>query len=231
MPFQSQAILIDAGQTLLDPTVPVMEAYLREARAVGAAPDPESFRSHMTACWQHLRENPSADLGASDAGEAAQWHRFTVDVAAPFEDLASRHTAWLEQLVSWFDSTDAWQVADGGIELLDRLRADGRPVGIVSNWHSALEGVLDRLELTPKLDFVLISAVFGRKKPDPSIFTEALRLAGGVAAHEALHIGDSIRDDVEGALNAGIRPILIARDAPASLPERVRCVSGLDALL
>ena len=51
----------------------------------------------------------------------------------------------------------------------------------------------------------------GSAKPDRKIFEEALHLSK-VAPHEACHIGDEIKTDVEGARNLGIHAILLDRD-------------------
>jgi putative hydrolase of the HAD superfamily len=51
---------------------------------------------------------------------------------------------------------------------------------------------------------VIDSAYVGAEKPDVRIFRAALQ-AVGVAADRAVHVGDSIWFDVEGALAAGVR--------------------------
>ena len=47
-------------------------------------------------------------------------------------------------------------------------------------------------------------------KPHPSIFLAALQLVD-VAPADAVMVGDSVRQDVEGALRAGMRAILLHR--------------------
>ena len=49
-------------------------------------------------------------------------------------------------------------------------------------------------------------------KPHPSIFSAALRLVD-VPAPQALMVGDSLRQDVEGALRAGLQAALLHRGA------------------
>jgi FMN phosphatase YigB (HAD superfamily) len=70
------------------------------------------------------------------------------------------------------------------------------------------------------------SAELGRAKPDPAAFASALELAG-VPAAAALHAGDSPREDVEGALAAGLRAVLVARDGAASPPPGVPAITSL----
>ena len=47
-------------------------------------------------------------------------------------------------------------------------------------------------------------------KPHPSIFAAALQLVD-VPAGDAVMVGDSVRQDVEGALRAGMRAVLLHR--------------------
>lgn len=64
----------------------------------------------------------------------------------------------------------------------------------------------------PLLDGVVTSAEAGAPKPDGAVFERALALAG-VERDAALHIGDSVDEDVLGARRAGIEPVLLMRSA------------------
>jgi putative hydrolase of the HAD superfamily len=101
---------------------------------------------------------------------------------------------------------------------------------VVSNWDVSLHDVLERTRLRPLLDGVVTSAEFGAAKPDPAIFGRALELAGRVAPADAVHAGDDLEADVEGARAAGIAPVLVARDGEAP-PPGVRAIPTLDGLL
>jgi putative hydrolase of the HAD superfamily len=53
-------------------------------------------------------------------------------------------------------------------------------------------------------------------KPHPSIFSAALQLVDAKPA-EAVMVGDSLRHDVEGAIRAGMRGVLLHRgDTPTA---------------
>jgi putative hydrolase of the HAD superfamily len=96
-----------------------------------------------------------------------------------------------------------------------RARAAGARVVVVSNWDVSLHEVLERLGLAPLLHAVVTSAGLGAAKPAPAIFRHALALAG-VAADDAVHVGDSVEEDVRGAAACGIRPVLLRRDGDDS---------------
>jgi putative hydrolase of the HAD superfamily len=114
--------------------------------------------------------------------------------------------------------------------VLAALRDRGVARVVVSNWDVSLHDVLERTELRPLVDGVVTSAEFGAAKPDPAIFARALELAGGVAPADAIHAGDDVAADVEGARAAGIAPVFVARDGEAP-PPGVRTIPSLDALL
>jgi putative hydrolase of the HAD superfamily len=94
---------------------------------------------------------------------------------------------------------------------LAELRGLGMRLICVSNWDYSLPEVLERVGLGDRLDGVVTSAAVRARKPDPRLFAAALELAG-CAPEEALHVGDTAAEDVEGALAAGIRALLIDRD-------------------
>jgi putative hydrolase of the HAD superfamily len=113
--------------------------------------------------------------------------------------------------------------------VLERLRAGGARLAVVSNWDVSLHDVLERTRLRALVDAVVISAELGAAKPDPAIFRAALDRLGAPAA-DAIHVGDSVEHDVAGARAAGIEAVLVARNG-ARPPDGVRVVASLDGLL
>ncbi len=113
---------------------------------------------------------------------------------------------------------------------------------VASNWDASLEAVLERAGVLEFVDGAVNSASVGAAKPDPRLIASALALAG-VAPSAALHVGDSLREDVGAALGAGVRPVLLVRDGPvaerqhaerrSALPEleTIRSLEGLVGLL
>jgi putative hydrolase of the HAD superfamily len=99
---------------------------------------------------------------------------------------------------------------------LQSARSRGQRLVVVSNWDVSLHGVLRALGLEPLLDGILTSAEAGARKPSPAIFERALALAGA-SPGEAIHVGDSLEEDVAGARAAGIEPVLVRRDGRPSV--------------
>jgi putative hydrolase of the HAD superfamily len=113
--------------------------------------------------------------------------------------------------------------------VLERLRAGGARLAVVSNWDVSLHDVLERTRLRALVDAVVISAELGAAKPDPAIFRAALERLGARAT-DAIHVGDSVEHDVAGARAAGIEAVLVARNGDRP-PDGVRVVASLDGLL
>lgn len=105
-----------------------------------------------------------------------------------------------------------WQLEEDAIPTLRALRARGLRLGVLSNvandlyTHQLIRGA----GLEQYFEHVLTSVAFGRRKPDPAIFTAAL--AQFEAAPEAaVMIGDTYSADIEGAASVGMNTIWITR--------------------
>jgi putative hydrolase of the HAD superfamily len=113
--------------------------------------------------------------------------------------------------------------------VLEAAHAAGRRLVVVSNWDVSLHEVLARLGLAPLLDGIVTSAEAGARKPAVEIFSHALEIAGAGAA-DAIHVGDSVEEDVVGARAAEIEPVLVRRDGSPG-PDGVRTITTLTELL
>jgi putative hydrolase of the HAD superfamily len=102
---------------------------------------------------------------------------------------------------------------------------------VVSNWDCSLPDWLGPAGLLEHVEAVVTSAQAGAAKPARGIFERALELAGA-GPREAVHVGDSLDNDVAGARAVGIRPVLLARDGrPSAGVEAIRSLAELPALL
>jgi len=108
---------------------------------------------------------------------------------------------------------------------LVELRSRGLALVVVSNWDCSLPEVLAAAELATLVDGVVSSAEAGAAKPDPAPFRRGLELAG-VAAEEALHVGDSPENDLAGARAAGVRGVLLTRQG-GTPPGAIRSLTEL----
>ena len=116
---------------------------------------------------------------------------------------------------------------------LETLRSRGLTLGMISNINRPSAEMTAELGLSEHLDFAVTSVEVGAEKPHPPIFLAALERAGSEPG-EALHVGDQLSSDVEGARGVGIGPVLLDRDCNhrgyAGCP-RIESLSELPALL
>lgn len=102
-------------------------------------------------------------------------------------------------------------VEDGTAGLLEQLRRDGYRTGVVSNADGRVAMAIEHAGLSPYLDVIVDSGIFGIEKPDPRIFLHACEQLG-VEPGNAMFVGDVYEIDVVGARSAGLGAVLISFD-------------------
>ena len=98
---------------------------------------------------------------------------------------------------------------DDAVPVLAALREHDLRLGLISNGQRDLEEFARHHGLD--VDVAVGSKSHGRTKPHASIFETALTELR-VSAAEAVMVGDSPEDDIEGARALGMRAILLDRD-------------------
>ncbi|MBR3273617.1 MAG: HAD family hydrolase [Clostridia bacterium] len=124
---------------------------------------------------------------------------------------------------------------EGAIDALASLRFMGLTVGIGSNmtadWQYAK---LKRLGLMTYVDFIVTSEEAGVEKPDAALFRLCAEKAG-CAPGECAFVGDNLKGDALGALDAGMTAFWLCRSPePADTPDgvtRIQSLSELPALI
>lgn len=96
--------------------------------------------------------------------------------------------------------------------VLKRIAADGVRIGLISNTHRCLSSFQSHFELGGLINAAISSSRHGYMKPHPSIFEAALRLLD-VQPAEAVMVGDSLRQDIDGARRVGMRGVLVRRSS------------------
>ncbi len=225
-----RAILLDALGTLLalEPPAPRLVALLRERHGieVGLADAARAMRSEMS----HYRRQCAR---AVDADSLAALRLECAAILALELGGGALERGAAELVPTLLDSLRFAPFAEvpGALE---RWRAAGVRLVVASNWDISLHAVLRETGLRELLDAVATSAEVGASKPSGQLFAAALALAG-VSAGEAIHVGDSFDEDVEGARAAGIEAVWLRRATDGRPPGAgesagVRVIATLDAL-
>jgi len=211
-------VLFDAVGTLIELREPVGESYARLARAHGAEVPAARLDAAFARLW---REGGPMPGGADPAEERAWWRE---RVAATFREAApglrfAGFDACFDDLWRHFAGGGAWRRRPGSREILVELGRRGLARAVVSNFDRRLSCVLSELGLAPHLDALVLPGEAGAPKPDPRIFALALERLG-VAAAQALYVGDDRELDLEAARRAGLRAIGV--DGLAKLADLTR---------
>ncbi|KAK9500801.1 hypothetical protein O3M35_001996 [Rhynocoris fuscipes] len=111
-------------------------------------------------------------------------------------------------LLDLFSKADAWKFNDGTIELLDTLKSNKIVLGTISNFDIRLHRIIKEFGIDKYFSFILTSYETNFYKPDVNIFKLAERkyeekTGNKLNGIDALHVGNSIEHDINGARNAG----------------------------
>jgi putative hydrolase of the HAD superfamily len=228
MKRNTEAVFFDAGYTLLcmDPDQPTV--FLRVCSQLDIEIVHERFAEAVQRANALLGPRHPNDVPKPFSQDAVDrfWTGYNrILLAACARD--ARNASKAELVYRTFAAAITWRVYDDVRGVLKTLRSQGIRLGIISNWSGDLEDVLELVGLRSSFDFALDSARLGFEKPHGKIFDEALRRTG-VKASSALHIGDSPEHDVDGAIAAGLRAVLLDRNNRYQGFDRAPVVRALD---
>jgi HAD superfamily hydrolase (TIGR01662 family) len=105
-----------------------------------------------------------------------------------------------------------WFVENDAIACLSALQTAGFRLGLISNAAYArdVQVLIDKAEIRPYLEQIIISAEVGLRKPHKQIFHNALD-AWNLQPGEAVMVGDSLSADIVGANQMGMASVWISR--------------------
>jgi putative hydrolase of the HAD superfamily len=202
------AILLDAGGVLVFPRPGHVWPVLR---AAGLDPDLATLER------AHYQAMAAQDAEAQPPAPGTWWRDYMLTYVAACGAPADQ-AGQLATQIAERPRSGTWAYAGLGVkDGLRALAALGLPLGVVSNSDGTVAGDLRRegicyapgardAEGVP-MGVIIDSAVVGVAKPDPRIFGFALDALGVPAGGAVLHVGDSLRYDVAGALAAGLQPV------------------------
>jgi len=212
-----EAIFLDLGNTLR--MLQKDEQFQAEARQkivdlLGAKENPEKFceilnqryKAYRVWAFENLTEAPEADL----------WTRWLAPDFQP-ENVAAQAV----ELTYQFRRSNGRRVlVENGREVVVELDRRGYTLGIISNLISSREipEWIEQDGFGPYFKSVLLSSVFGKRKPDPAIYHEAARRAG-VEPRSCVYVGDNLDRDVTGTRAAGFGMVIIM--LPHGEPDKV----------
>ncbi|MEW5946126.1 MAG: HAD-IA family hydrolase [bacterium] len=226
-------VFMDAGNTLFHPS-PSYEARIGMVlNRNGFSVAPEALKKATPDVLRYAIDRIYSGRRYAVSDEADE--EFWTDVYERLLerlDFAGERRAVASEVYHNFRREDAFELFPDVPDTLESLRRAGIRMGVVSNFCTMLDDVLRFLGVHHYFSPVVISAAVGFQKPERGIFELALERAG-VGPSEAALVGDNPVDDVEGAVSAGLTPVLIDRDGryPGGDGVRIGSFSELGKIL
>jgi len=214
-----RAVVFDVDFTIAKPGPDLgPDGYRRLGARHGLDLDPERYLEARRAALVDLKRHPDLDH------DEEIWIRFTQRIIEGMGGVGDTYAAAAEMEGAWAHAHH-FELYEDALPALDALRARGLSIGLLSNSARDLEEFVSHHRLD--VDAVLTSRAHGKTKPHETIFRRMLELLD-VAAPQALMVGDTVEDDVDGALAVGMRAVLVDREG--RYPER-ESIDDLRALV
>lgn len=230
-----RAVFFDAAGTLFHVKGSVGEVYLSHAVKYGVKPSQELLAALNAAFPRAFQDAPPAVFAVSDPIEIKRCERlwwfdivhsvfYRVGMFDGFDD-------YFEEVFHAFNGPEHWTLYPETLSVLKELKGRGLELGIISNFDTRLFNILRGLGIADQFDTVTIASLAHAAKPASRIFRLALE-KHAIEPEEAVHVGDSVRDDLEGARAARLHSVLLDREQrhAASAPT-IRCLEELLPLL
>jgi putative hydrolase of the HAD superfamily len=198
-----RAVVFDVDFTLARPGPDLgPEGYRELGRRHGLELDPARYDEARAAAFAEVKRHPELDH------DEEIWVLFTERIIRGMGGVGDTYKAAVEMEGRWANSAH-FELYDDALPVLDRLREHGLLIGLLSNSSRDLHEFVAHHCL--RADAVLTSHAHGKTKPHESIFWAMLELLG-VGADEAVMVGDTVDDDIEGARAVGMQAVLLDRE-------------------
>ena len=198
-----RAVVFDVDFTLARPGPDLgPEGYRELGRRHGLELDPARYDEARAAAFAEVKRHPELDH------DEEIWVLFTERIIRGMGGVGDTYKAAVEMEGRWANSAH-FELYDDALPVLDRLREHGLLIGLLSNSARDLHEFVAHHSL--RADAVLTSHAHGKTKPHESIFRAMLDLLG-VRSDEAVMVGDTVDDDIEGARAVGMQAVLLDRE-------------------
>ena len=198
-----ETVFLDAGGVLVNPNWDrVAAALASHGVAISAAA--------LEAAEPHAKKQLDTGQSVQATNDSTRgWLYFNLVLQHAGVTLSPATEAALRELAAYHAQFNLWESVPREVpDALDRLRAAGHRLVVVSNSNATLRKTFSRLDLARHFDVLIDSGEEGVEKPDPRIFQLALERAGA-RPETTLHAGDFYHVDVVGARAAGLQAWLI----------------------
>jgi len=202
-----QAVLFDLDDTLHDDRLAFTSAAEEVAREVAAEHGvdalalKDAYVAEAEGFWKRLTADQVRELLGSKLSSLRSklWGTALTSVGLDDPRLAERsatnYNLYRRKYFALFP---------GALDLLKRLKADGKKLGLVTNGVSETHrDKIALLQVSEYFDAIFLADEVGMVKPDPRLFAHACEKLGSRAFDTAM-VGDRYERDIAGAIEAGL---------------------------
>ena len=226
------AVFFDAGETLVHPHPTFPDLFAEILRRAGHDVSADTVRGRTHVVFDRFRQAAETNELWTTSPERSRrfWHdvygTFLRELGIPRED------ELIDVVYAAFTDRANYELFEDVVPALDRLRAAGLKLGVVSNFEEWLEQLLEELGVSEYFVVRVISGLEGLEKPDPRIFEIAMDRAG-VVPEASVYVGDNPEFDVDPTAALGMFPVLIDRRErfPDALVTRITSLHDLPAVI
>ncbi|MGB8167575.1 MAG: HAD-IA family hydrolase [Chthoniobacteraceae bacterium] len=198
-----RVIFFDAAGTLFHLPQGVGFHYREVLSRHGIVREEAALEAAFREVWQTM-EAPALSEGPRMDDDRGWWREVVERVLDRCEVVPGKlnRGPFFDELYAEFVKPAVWRLYP---EVEDVLTTLGRrfALGVITNFDGRFRAIADQLGIARHFRHIIISSEVGADKPAPLIFERALTIAG-VAAGEALHVGDDPVCDWQGAERAGL---------------------------
>jgi HAD superfamily hydrolase (TIGR01662 family) len=198
-----RAVLFDVDFTLARPGPELgPEGYVSAGARYGLTLDASRYEAARDAAFVDLQRHPELDH------DEEIWVRFTERIVLGMGGAEPGSYACAAEITGRWARHENFELYEDTVPVLQELRGRGVKIGLVSNSARDVREFARHHALD--IDAGISSFHHGKTKPHASIFRAVLDLLE-VPPQEALMVGDSIDDDIEGARALGMQAVFIDR--------------------
>jgi putative hydrolase of the HAD superfamily len=216
-----RALLLDLYNTVVSSGPDAYRDEVNAALGTDVGADPATFARLFRESFPRRDIGATGDLEATVRAVALEAGVTPTD--AQVRLAASRRHAFARDLLRPSPST---------LAALDRLRADGWRLGLVTNCSVETPELWPSTPFASRFDALGFSCELGVAKPDPAIYL-AVCSALGVVPADCVYVGDGADGELRGAANLGMAVIRteefqVSADWP---PDPITTLSELPAVI
>lgn len=205
----TKAILFDIGDTIVRPRRSFNSVIIEEFASISRTTNVMNYDLYLSKVFKNDPINPELTWCNDHSIDAALEKRYL----KAFGNESVEYASVAKYLTEYIRKPDAWDVMHNDtISILSKLKKHYY-LGVISNWGTNLEVILEHLNIRNFFDILVCSAEVGVAKPNIEIFKLALNrlieLDHSITSSNVVFVGDNFQQDIIPAQSIGFQPIYL----------------------